>query len=360
MTFESHRNGGRRRAGREVRAVLVAAFRRLAGAQGASLAFTTYQTGKLFLLGLQPDGRLAVFERTFSALHGPVGRRPHAVAERRCTSSGASRTCCRPGGAHRRARPVYVAAGRPTSPATSTSTTSAIDGRRPAGVRQHAVPLPRHASATAQLRAAVAAAVHQHAGGRGPLPPQRPGPGGRPAALRHRGQPTATWPTAGATGARDGGCVIDVATGEIVLRGPVDAALAAPARRPAVAAQLRHRRVRQRRSRARRVRAAHVLPGLPARAGLRRRLRGGRPVAAARQPHLRGPGARRGARRTRRRAALRPAGDRPRTGDAVDWLRIEGMVRELYDVAVLPGVRNPAALGFKTDEIQRVITIDES
>jgi uncharacterized protein (TIGR03032 family) len=30
-----------------------------------SLAMTTYQAGKVFLLGLQPDGRLSVFERTF-------------------------------------------------------------------------------------------------------------------------------------------------------------------------------------------------------------------------------------------------------------------------------------------------------
>jgi len=34
--------------------------------QQLSLAFTTYQSGKLFLLGLQPDGRLSVFERTFN------------------------------------------------------------------------------------------------------------------------------------------------------------------------------------------------------------------------------------------------------------------------------------------------------
>ena len=33
------------------------------------------------------------------------------------------------------------------------------------------------------------------------------------------------------------------------------------------------------------------------------------------------------------------------------------MVRELYDVAVLPDVRRPMALGFKTDEIQRTIAI---
>lgn len=46
-----------------------------------------------------------------------------------------------------------------------------------------------------------------------------------------------------------------------------------------------------------------------------------------------------------------------RTGDIVHSLRIEGVVEELYDVAVLPGVRRPMALGFKTDEIRRVVTI---
>ncbi len=35
-----------------------------------SLAFTTYQTGKLFLLGLQPGGKLSVFERTFNRCMG--------------------------------------------------------------------------------------------------------------------------------------------------------------------------------------------------------------------------------------------------------------------------------------------------
>jgi uncharacterized protein (TIGR03032 family) len=48
-----------------------------------------------------------------------------------------------------------------------------------------------------------------------------------------------------------------------------------------------------------------------------------------------------------------------RTGDTVEWLRIEGVVRELFDVAVLPGIRNAAAIGFMTDEIQRVISIDD-
>ncbi len=38
--------------------------------QQISLSFTTYQSGKLFLLGLQPEGRLSVFERTFNRCLG--------------------------------------------------------------------------------------------------------------------------------------------------------------------------------------------------------------------------------------------------------------------------------------------------
>ncbi len=47
------------------------------------------------------------------------------------------------------------------------------------------------------------------------------------------------------------------------------------------------------------------------------------------------------------------------TGDTVEWLRLAGVVRELFDVAVLPGVSNPAAIGFRSTEIQRVISIDQ-
>lgn len=47
-----------------------------------------------------------------------------------------------------------------------------------------------------------------------------------------------------------------------------------------------------------------------------------------------------------------------RTGDIVHWLRIDGYIEEMYDVAVLPHVRRPMALGFKTDEIRRLITIE--
>jgi len=49
-----------------------------------------------------------------------------------------------------------------------------------------------------------------------------------------------------------------------------------------------------------------------------------------------------------------------RTGDVAHWVRLEGMVTELYDVVALPGVSRPMALGFKTDEIQRLLTMGEA
>ena len=48
-----------------------------------------------------------------------------------------------------------------------------------------------------------------------------------------------------------------------------------------------------------------------------------------------------------------------RSGSAVHWLRFEGVVSELYDVITLPGVRNPMLLGFVTDEIRRVISLED-
>lgn len=46
------------------------------------------------------------------------------------------------------------------------------------------------------------------------------------------------------------------------------------------------------------------------------------------------------------------------SGHIVHWLRLEGVVTELYDVQVLPGVHRPMAFGFKTDEIARLITVE--
>jgi len=49
-----------------------------------------------------------------------------------------------------------------------------------------------------------------------------------------------------------------------------------------------------------------------------------------------------------------------RTGNIVEWVRVEGMVTELYDVIAIPGTAMPMALGFKTDEIQRLLSIGEA
>ncbi|MEE8272959.1 MAG: TIGR03032 family protein [Alphaproteobacteria bacterium] len=48
-----------------------------------------------------------------------------------------------------------------------------------------------------------------------------------------------------------------------------------------------------------------------------------------------------------------------RTGDAVHSLRIDGVVKELYDVVVLPDTVRPMAIGFQGDEIRRVITVGD-
>jgi uncharacterized protein (TIGR03032 family) len=45
-----------------------------------------------------------------------------------------------------------------------------------------------------------------------------------------------------------------------------------------------------------------------------------------------------------------------KTGDIVHWLRIEGIIEELYDVVALAGAQRPMAVGVVSDEIQRMLT----
>lgn len=48
------------------------------------------------------------------------------------------------------------------------------------------------------------------------------------------------------------------------------------------------------------------------------------------------------------------------TGTIAHWLRLDGtLVTELYDSVVLPGIRQPMAVGFQTNEIERLMLIDE-
>jgi uncharacterized protein (TIGR03032 family) len=46
------------------------------------------------------------------------------------------------------------------------------------------------------------------------------------------------------------------------------------------------------------------------------------------------------------------------SGNIVQWIRLEGGVTELFDVCVLPGVRQPTCTGLLTDEIQSLVTFE--
>ncbi|HET6391026.1 TIGR03032 family protein [Hyphomicrobium sp.] len=46
------------------------------------------------------------------------------------------------------------------------------------------------------------------------------------------------------------------------------------------------------------------------------------------------------------------------TGDIVEWIKLEGGVTELFDVAVIPGVRWPVATGFLNEEIHKNVTFE--
>ena len=48
-----------------------------------------------------------------------------------------------------------------------------------------------------------------------------------------------------------------------------------------------------------------------------------------------------------------------RTGASPHWVRMSGLLKELYDVVVLPGVIRPMAIGFKSDEIRRMLRLGE-
>ena len=206
--------------------------------QHVSLAFTTYQTGKLFLIGLQPDGRLSVFERTFNRCLGLWGdgqtlwmtslyqlwRFENALEPGRSPMASTACMCRRW--------------------ATSTGDLDihdvAVDAERASGVRQHTVRLPGDDQRPAQLHPDMEAAVSCRS--------WRP----RIAAISTAWR----WKTVSprvchrvsqsdvADGwrerRRDGGCVIDVRTNEIIATWAVDAAFASRLSRSVVAARFRH------------------------------------------------------------------------------------------------------------------------
>ena len=48
------------------------------------------------------------------------------------------------------------------------------------------------------------------------------------------------------------------------------------------------------------------------------------------------------------------------TGTIAHWVRFEGNITELYDVQIIPGVKRPMALGFQTEEISGLITLEQN
>lgn len=47
-----------------------------------------------------------------------------------------------------------------------------------------------------------------------------------------------------------------------------------------------------------------------------------------------------------------------RSGDLVEWIRLNGAIKELFDVAVIPEARCPMALGISSPDIQSLISFD--
>jgi uncharacterized protein (TIGR03032 family) len=48
------------------------------------------------------------------------------------------------------------------------------------------------------------------------------------------------------------------------------------------------------------------------------------------------------------------------SGKTVEWLRFEHTIEELYDVAVMPGVIQPEAIGFKDEGLGKAVSFEES
>lgn len=325
---------------------------------GASLAFTTYQAGKIFFLGTSPDGRLSVFERTFArsmglaasadgrslalATHYQVHRFDNVLPPGETSAEGFDAVYAPHAAWVTGDLDVhdvgFGADGRPIFVNTLFGCIAAVSD-------SHSFrPLwsPRFLSR-------LAAEDRCHLNGMAVED-------GRPlyATAVSRSDTADGWRDRRA----DGGVAIDVATGEIVCEG-----LSMPH-----SPRLRDGRLWLLNSGAGEL--GHV------------------DVAAGRfEPVAFCPGYARGlafagghaivglsrARESRAfsglalDSALASRDTAPRcglaifdlaSGDMRHWARIEGVVRELYDVAVLPGVRRPSAVGFKTDEIKYVISIE--
>ena len=328
------------------------------------IAFTTYQTGKLFLLGLQADGRLAVFERTFNRAMGL------AVHGRQLYLSTLYQLwrfddALEPGQRHQGHDRLFVPQLAWTTGDLDIHDVAVLGDGTPVFVNTlfSCLAIPDVATSFRPLWqppfvSRLAAEDRCHLNG---LAMQ----GGRPAYV------TAVARSDTADGWRerrtDGGMVIDVETGETILAG-----LAMP----------HSPRLHDAVNGAENGKELYVLDSGTGRFGRVDRDRGRfEPIAFC-------PGYARGLALVDRFAviglsrprdnktfaglpldkALAERGAEPRSGllvvdllsgDTVHWLRLEGIVEELYDTAILTDTRRPMALGLKTDEIRRTISIGQ-
>jgi uncharacterized protein (TIGR03032 family) len=322
--------------------------------QRVSLAFTTYQTGKLFLIGLQPDGRLSIFERTFNRCMGlwasqqtlfmsslyQLWRFENALAEGQL-HSGYDR--------------LYV-------PQVG-YTTGDLD------IHDVAVDENGQIVFVNTLFGCLATVDHRHSF----VPLWRPPFISRLAAEDRchlnglamvEGRPkyvTAVSQTDVADGwrdrRRDGGCVIDVDSNEVVVEG-----LSMPHSPRWYKGRLwlldsgtgYFGAVDSKKNTFERIAfCPGYIRGLAfagdyAVVGLSKPRENKTFTGLELDDNLTEKG-------VEARCALQVIN--LRSGDVVHWLRIDGIVEELYDVVTLSGVVRPMALGFKTDEIRRVITV---
>ena len=327
--------------------------------QGLSLAFTTYQSGKLFLLGLQPDGRLAVFERSFNramglAVHGrqlylstlyQLWRFDDALA---------------PGERHEGCDRLFVPRLAWTTGDLDVHDVAVAADGRPLFVNTLfsclAAPSDTHSFAPRwrpRFISRLAAEDRCHLNGLAMRD-------GRPAFV------TAVAASDVADGWREhrvgGGVVVDVASGETVATG-----LTMPHSPRWHDAGDGGRlwlldsgtgRFGYLEPESGRFQDVAFCPGYGRGLALHGRFA---VIGLSRPRHDQGTfsglplEAALAARGTTARCGLLVVD--LRTGDTVHWLRLQGVVEELYDVAALPGARRPMALGLVSDEIRRVLTL---
>ena len=153
-----------------------------------SFALTSYQTGQLMLIGVLPNGSLSVFQRNFVRAMG-LWATPQTLYLSSIAQLWRLENVLGPGTSGEQAiRPALRAAQRADHGRSRYSRD--CDGtRRPAGVRQHQIFLPRHFRSCAQLQVAVAPGLYLKARARGPLSSEWARDAGRRAQICHRRQP---------------------------------------------------------------------------------------------------------------------------------------------------------------------------